>query len=698
MEYPRYANIFGSAILLNRNLNRKWLLVLTLCSAVIFGVIAPNLASAVDYPMTITIENNSGFEDTNIYLLCTGSNQTGPAADDHFGYLNFANNTFVETGKKTNFSLNISAMTTTLQAVKNGNNTYSINVPAIVSGRLYFAFGDNFDKCPDFGAYGPQNGAVNTVVYDKFEFDTWDNPNINITNVDFFGISYYVTVTEASTGNPVQRGYLTSRDSVFDAFKNVPGNTNQLYGNTSIFDALSITRAAKDKVTKVRVLAPKNAAYSDFNISLANAQQKCSHFFDQYVNNQCWKAGREFSFYSKFYKKGNSGGNDIYYGRVSADGMTLYLYTDANRTVPYQVPSLPRPSSSNILFPGPTQWHHVDSAKSDEIDWGFLLGGQSAGVNQGAYWATDPVVMAITISIARGVMHYDDGTVKWTDSSKYYGGAGAVSSADYPVYYYGQLIHDLSIDKLSYSLSYDDIYGTDPSVYFRGYPNVTLTLNSVVPSVQAIAKLSVSTKSLYVGTESDTTSFAVSNAGTGTTGWTAEVTSGGSWLRIISGASGADVGTVTCAFDKNTTTDFRVGIIRIAAEGAAGSPVDVTVTQAPASTACTATIDGNIFLQLQIPYLSYVDPISATSTLFWADFVYDFNPAYPALIIFRLLNFDSIKNPSFSCAASTLSSDFKIHIPDVLLPDGYTHIWVDLEFIPVLSTDNDAYFIVTNFG
>ena len=210
--------------------------------------------------MVLTIVNNSGFDDTKIYLLCTGSNQTGPDADEHFGYLDFANNSFHEIGPKSAFSLNVSTMTKTLNEFKN-NNTYSINVPKMVSGRLYFAFGDNFDLCPSFSASGPSNGTTNTVVYDKVEFDTWSNPNINTTNVDFFGISYYVTATESSTKDQVERGYLKSRDAVFAAFENLAGNDYQLYGNTGIFEALSITRTIKDGVDTVRRIGPQKRGF-----------------------------------------------------------------------------------------------------------------------------------------------------------------------------------------------------------------------------------------------------------------------------------------------------------------------------------------------------------------------------------------------------------------------------------------------------
>ena len=113
------------------------------------------------------------------------------------------------------------------------------------------------------------------------------------------------------------------------------------------------------------------------------------------------------------------------------------------------------------------------------------------------------------------------------------------------------------------------------------------------------------------------------------------------------------------------------------------------------SNACTATIDESLLLQ--VPYLSYIDPMSEALS-FRAVFVYEFNPAYPTFILFKLTNAAIIDNPIFLCAASTLSSDFRIHIPDVLFPDGITRLWVNLAYEPAFSTDGNAYFMVTDYG
>ena len=206
--------------------------------------------------------------------------------------------------------------------------------------------------------------------------------------------------------------------------------------------------------------------------------------------------------------------------------------------------------------------------------------------------------------------------------------------------------------------------------------------------------LSVSPANRDVAQDAGTTTFRVSNTGTGTMPWTAAVISEGSWLFIASGTKGTDAGTITCSFTANTSTSVsRTATIRVTAPGATGSPVDVTVKQRPKL--CSATLDGKLLLH--IPYLSSINPMFGT-ILFWADFVFEFNPTKPALILFKFTNYDIINNPSFSCEASALSGDLKISIPDLLLADGNTHLWVDMEYSPAFSTNGNACFVVTKYG
>jgi hypothetical protein len=208
--------------------------------------------------------------------------------------------------------------------------------------------------------------------------------------------------------------------------------------------------------------------------------------------------------------------------------------------------------------------------------------------------------------------------------------------------------------------------------------------------------ISVSPASRAVAKDAGATTFSVSNTGTGTMPWTATVTSGDSWLLILGGAIGTDSGTITCSFTANTSSSARTATIRVTSTGATGSPVDVTVTQ---PTGCTATLDGN--LMLHIPVLAYLNPWWG-SPAFWAYFVYEYNPAYPALILFKMTNAGIITASTYSCKTSeisTISNDLiKIHIPNVLLADGITLLSVDMEYSPAFSTNGNTCFVVTKYG
>ncbi len=92
--------------------------------------------------------------------------------------------------------------------------------------------------------------------------------------------------------------------------------------------------------------------------------------------------------------------------------------------------------------------------------------------------------------------------------------------------------------------------------------------------------LSVTPATQPVGSGTGSTTFDVSNTGTGTLTWTAAVTSGNSWLSISNGSSGTNTGAITCFVDENTDESDRTGTIRITAANASNSPVDVTVVQA----------------------------------------------------------------------------------------------------------------------
>ncbi len=113
--------------------------------------------------------------------------------------------------------------------------------------------------------------------------------------------------------------------------------------------------------------------------------------------------------------------------------------------------------------------------------------------------------------------------------------------------------------------------------YYKYYSYYVRAVRGGQP--ESLGHLVIAPASQDVTKEAGTTTFGISNTGTGTMPWTAAVTSDSSWLSITSGASGTDTGTITCSFTSNTGTSARTATILVTAAGATDSPQDVIVTQ-----------------------------------------------------------------------------------------------------------------------
>lgn len=434
--------------------------------------------------LNIKLPPSGKLDASAVFLVMLGYDAANPG---NFGYVDLRTGQFVATP---DFQFDCAKMSCPLSVLAKDDG-YTLALPAIKSGRLYFAVNQNFDQMPSFASSGPVFGPSNAVLYDCFEFDTSSSvPNVNATNVDFFSLSYSLSAVDVNTKQLRSVGYAVDRTGVLQAFGQVPScAASQQTGNTGIFELASVKDSSGNVV---RILAPKAAGLTDWSGATLDQQiqnaQLASHFWDDYINHYCWKPNRQFSCYSKLHNPANSGSdNTVYYGAVDASGQTLSLFTDAARSMPYAgAPTLPRPSAPfgvpSFAPPPPNQpslYHNVDS-NLGPIDWGFLIGGNVAGAGQGAYWGTDPVAMAILVSICRGVMHEDEGCTIWTDAGQYYLGNGkGASTADMPIYYYAQILHQQSIGSAAYALSYDDVYGSDPSIYFDSSTPVTLQINDI---------------------------------------------------------------------------------------------------------------------------------------------------------------------------------------------------------------------------
>jgi len=424
-------------------------------------------APASDITMELTVLNNSGFADSDVFLVltCNGS-----------CYVDLKTGTVV---CPASWSFDPATMSASLAEVKaaNAGAPHTVKIPPLATARLYFSYGEKFASS-DFPVSGPSFGQGNQILSDSFEFASSGNPNANTTGVDFFGVSYSLTLTPIGETAPVTVGYAVPTETIYSAFNAIVSSPDaQQSGNTDIFKQLVVTRpgAPGQPAETIRVIAPKGAGYTDLNLDRAG-QKETSHFFDAYVAQHCWKPNRTFSFHDKNVA-------NVYYGRVDATGTTLSIYSNAAMTDLYgQIPRLS--NSWAYPFPPASSWHFTGDATNyamTDIDWGFAISGQ-AGPDPVALPALltskliiDPVFMAIPVSIARGVMHLDN-LGDWENSDNFYKGLSGTSTPDLPIFYYGKILHDYAIANRAYALSFDDVYGKNTSVFFSD-PKVTLTLN-----------------------------------------------------------------------------------------------------------------------------------------------------------------------------------------------------------------------------
>jgi len=101
----------------------------------------------------------------------------------------------------------------------------------------------------------------------------------------------------------------------------------------------------------------------------------------------------------------------------------------------------------------------------------------------------------------------------------------------------------------------------------------------VIQAGDATPLLSVTPGARTVPPDATTTEFSVTNAGNGTMHWNASVVSGGTWASIHSGTSGIDEGAISVSCQRNDSASSRTAVIRVEAEGADGSPKELTITQ-----------------------------------------------------------------------------------------------------------------------
>ena len=421
--------------------------------------------------LTIVNPSTSGATDAEVYITIIGDDPSTNAPS----YLDLSSSP----PALKPFSSYQSTMSQTLAALP-ASSSGGIQIPAIRSARLYISVGSDFSGV-NFPYSGPSASKDTLVLFDKVEFDT-STPglyNVNATSVDFYGVSYTLTAIPTGATVPVTVGFTDTREKILTALYDIPlSPSGQASGNTNTFQSCFMFDGAGNIL---RVLAPKAMALTDWApLPDVTRATQWSHFFDTYVHKAVFQPERVFSFYTKNWTPENPG--PTIWAKVSPDGETVFLYTDPGLSNPYTVASLPRPMAS----PGkpsfaqhPTSYHNVIGNAADEIDWGFLLGGNAnPDTGMADNWGSDPAAMALMVSICRGVAHLPG--EEWLDADRYYQGTGnGQGTEEFPIFWYARLLHQMGVGGKAYALSYDDVYGENPSIFFDENRTVTLTLNDL---------------------------------------------------------------------------------------------------------------------------------------------------------------------------------------------------------------------------
>jgi hypothetical protein len=148
---------------------------------------------------------------------------------------------------------------------------------------------------------------------------------------------------------------------------------------------------------------------------------------------------------------------------------------------------------------------------------------------------------------------------------------------------------------------------SNPGGLFSGWADFNVTSQLIL----SVTPMAVPTRPATAGS----ISFSVNNSGSGAMSFSAMVTSGASWLTIKSGGSGGNSGTIDVTYSVNSGA-HRSGTILITANGASGSPVNITIAQSGATSSRSLRFDRNIyFIQHEANFGTFSDPISQRAGL-----------------------------------------------------------------------------------
>lgn len=247
-----------------------------LVAAAVMAAGAPGLYAAG--LLKVAVINDSGvYPDDQVYVQMLGLDPAGSGTNGHVDLatstwvpIAVGDNTVVPPGGPWPHATYTGYAKALTELTPAGLHTYTFNMPQIISGRVYISFGQPAWFHVNAGPALETPSAVDpstpnyTLIFDKIELDyqPGNDPFMNTTTVDFFGISVMLDLVLAD-GTSQSRGFAKSRLAVFQELETLP----DVWRNGLVMNGS----------TPVRFVAPNKL----------NNTTPFADYFDSYVTS-CW--------------------------------------------------------------------------------------------------------------------------------------------------------------------------------------------------------------------------------------------------------------------------------------------------------------------------------------------------------------------------------------------------------------------------
>jgi len=422
----------------------------------------------------LTIINNTGYSDQDVYLHLTGKGiNPDNNLDGHYYRMSMAGQNWVYCSKADNV-LTVKRPDSTdypdtyanywfkLSEIKDSaTGVYSLIFPHMSGGRLWVSFKRPIYFRMNDDALGlaepttdPAADSPNPFTFfDKFEF-TFDFKDVwlhaNTTNVDFLAIPMRFEEKNAF-GTLGTLGFTCNR--------------------AALVGALSADPLLRPLNTLYRFNSPKETAKADAGLR---------HHFDAYVN-YCWSLYPDTTPDNPLTIGGQTdlGGAFTAHGLVNTSGDLIFTVKDGSgNDIPGETHTIKKPVCTEPAT-APSSW---DVFACDGV---FL----PTGANATAPDQRDGFIKAmVSAALNRSVMHLP--VAQWKDKNNFYKNTLPHPHEDkFATNNYAKILHHFSLQEKCYAFPYDDKDGWNSEIDAKATEVILTLLNSrgeVVPAVNSL--------------------------------------------------------------------------------------------------------------------------------------------------------------------------------------------------------------------